>query len=98
PLAVRRLDGLLEEALALAVPALQAAREVPRERHLEEQEHDDGRQQRRGERAQQTLAAGGDPVEALVGLEQDGGTIGGPEHGVGLEQLALLALVAVLRG
>ena len=47
--------ALASSRLALAVPALQAARHRPRERHLEEQEHDQPAEQRRRERAQQPL-------------------------------------------
>ena len=57
PLLRGRLDRVLEQLLALAVAALQPARHRPRERDLEEQQHEQSGEQRRRERAQQARAA-----------------------------------------
>ncbi len=96
-LAVGRLDRARQQPLALLVAALQAARERPRERHLEEQQHEQAAEQRRRERAEH--AAGADALtelEALVDLEQHLGAVRRADRRVRLQQLALLALVAVL--
>ena len=52
-LLVGGLDGAREQALAIAVAALQAPRHRPGERDLEEQQHEQAGEQRRRERAQQ---------------------------------------------
>ena len=86
-----------EQPLALAVPALEPPGQRPRERHLEEQQDEQPAEQRRGERAQEPVALALTDAEALVDLEQHRGAVRRADHRVGLEQLALLALEAVLR-
>ena len=93
----RGLDGARQQVLALAVPALQPPRHRPRERQLEEEQHDHAAEQRRGQRPEQPLGAGADRAEALVDLEQHLRAVRRADRGVRLEQLALRPLVAVLR-
>jgi hypothetical protein len=66
------------------------------ERELDQQEDSHRGQQRRRERAQEPRRARADRAEALVGLEQHRRAVGRADRRVRLQQLALLALVAVL--
>ena len=90
------LDRVGEQPLALVVAALEAAGHRPRERDLEDEQDDQPAQQRRRERAQQPFGARGDRAEALVDLEEHLGPVRRADRRVGLQQLALLAFVAVL--
>jgi len=91
-----RLDRVGQQPLALAMAALQTARHRPGERQLEDEQDDQSAEQWRRESAHQPLGARADGAEALVDLEQDLGPVRSADRGVRLEQLSLLALVAVL--
>ena len=71
-LAVRGGDRVREQGLPLLVPALEATDERPDERNLDEHEQGDRAEDRRGQLSEQPASAGGDGVEPLVDLEQDG--------------------------
>ncbi len=90
------LDRAGEQRLALAVVALQAALQRPGERQLEQQQHEQPAEQRRGEGAQQPRAVGADRAEALVDLEQHLRPVWRADRRVRLQQLALRSLVPVL--
>ena len=97
-LVVGRLDGPLEQHLALPVAALQAPGERPRQRDLAEQQDDERRDQRRRERAEQPARRSRSSTRSAGRSRRAPGVpFGRADRGVRLEQLALLALEAVLR-
>lgn len=77
------------------MPALQAPRHRPRQRQLDQDEHDEPAEQRRRERAEQRARASVDGADRLVDLEQQLRAAGRADDRVRLEQLSLRALEAV---
>ena len=72
PFDVRRVDGSLEQPLALGVSGPDTPRELPRERYLEQPDQRDRREQCEGRPAPKGQSADARLIEPLVELEQDG--------------------------
>ena len=93
----RGLHRAHQQSLALPVRTLQPSCHRPRERKLEQDQHEHAGEQRRGQGAKQPLGARAHRAEALVDLEQHLRAVRCADRRVRLEQLAVRTLVAVLR-
>ena len=96
PLDLRRLQGSSGQRLPLAHAVAEPAGERVGERDLDELEHDEAAEGDRGEAAPELGAGGADRLVAVVRLEQQRVVRVVPDGEVHLEQLAVLALEAVL--
>ena len=95
-LVLRRVQRALQQLLALALAAAQAAQQRPCERHLRGLEQQHRADQGGREDQPQPPAAGRHRAEAVVGLEEQRRPLGAADPQVDLEQLLLAPLVAVL--
>ena len=95
-LVVGCLDRTDEQRLPLRLGAAESAVEARCEGHLDDPEDDEASEEKRSERHPDAAAARRDGAPALVGLEQERRSVGGPDRQVDLVQIALPALVSVL--
>ena len=94
---VARFEGPVQQQLSFPQPHAQAARERPGDRDLHELQHQQRAERDRSKAAPQPAAVLRDERVAVVGLEQQPLPRGRADREVDLEQLAVRALVAVLR-